>query len=425
MPTRTTILQRIAPYLGGYTGTITSGSATTAVLGGMLGNFPDDAWNDALLFMPDAANAGDMERVLTDWTGASGTATWSGNRTDTTYTSETYILLPTPGFTITEIRDAINEALRRTRFTARVYLPTLDNERFYSLAPFTWIRSRADVDAVMLRYSENLISNSNFELWGSGPAAAPTLWTLAGAGGTIARRTVSPPRGGFSARITRASATVTLTQALGLQNQQLPGLQVTARMVGVTGTASDLRLQINDGVTTTSSSYHTGGGTPEALSVTKTLASTATICDVIVSHEAGTTADVDHVTAVEGASVPQNLIESSAYNHEYPIDAEVVNYGQHPAVLLASSVGRGAQLVVISRMPYPSLSADTDTTDCPSEIVEHATLYHLARKHKPGLDRTRWDALEAEHGAAWVELSQGLIDRPTRNSRRPATVTGA
>ena len=84
MSTRQSIIEQAARQLGGYTGSISSGNATTAVLGGLLGGTGDDNFLVGdLLIMMDAANAADTTRTVTAWADSTATSTWVGNRTDT------------------------------------------------------------------------------------------------------------------------------------------------------------------------------------------------------------------------------------------------------------------------------------------------------------------------------------------------------
>ena len=173
--------------MGGLIGAISSGTATTIVANSFAGSYADDYFNGWKLVMPDAANAADVNRVVTDYTSSTATFTWAGSRTDTTYTSENFeVYAPeSPGYA--EINEVIDRALARRNHTVRVAYPTLDSETMYAMP--SWVRGENDIDLIQLRQSPNILSNSDFASWDSGPALAPSLWTLAGAGGTIARST--------------------------------------------------------------------------------------------------------------------------------------------------------------------------------------------------------------------------------------------
>src|SRR3990167_7225373 len=214
--TRLTLLQNVAPMIGGYQGAITSGTATTAVLAGLVGITSDDELNDDLLVMPDAATDADQTRIITDWTGTTGTATY-GTRADTDFTSETYFTIPKNTFTLQECRQAVTRAFAVTRRTYRYVLPTRDHERHYQLVPLSWLRHKRDVDGVFYRGAPGLLHNEDFSYWDAGTASAPDGWTLAGSGATVARQTTFASYGAYEAALTTASADGTLTQNVPYQ----------------------------------------------------------------------------------------------------------------------------------------------------------------------------------------------------------------
>lgn len=134
----------------------------------------------------------------------------------------------------------------------------------------------------------NLVGNDDFQLWPDGDAAAPLYWVLTGAGGTIARTgtglvDTSRKVGDFAAKVTRAGTDVVLSQLLlpstGAFGRAdfLKGQTVGAGCWVKCGTGSVARVSVTDGVTTTASSYHTGGGAWEWLSLTHTLDTSASL----------------------------------------------------------------------------------------------------------------------------------------------------
>ena len=157
----------------------------------------------------------------------------------------------------------------------------------------------------------NWTFNGDMEIWGAGSTAAPTGWTLSGAGGTIARNTTS---GQFrytvaSAAVTRVGTDVVLFQDINLISGFGPIGVWVSRVVTfgcwVRATvASRARIQIDDGVGTTSSSYHTGGSTMEFLTVSRTINAAATRLRVQVSVDTGdTTAQFDGAILVTGTAL--------------------------------------------------------------------------------------------------------------------------
>ena len=275
--TRLTILQRVAPQLGGYQGDITSGTATTAVLAGLVGVTNDDDLNDALLIMPDATTDADQARIITDWTGSTGTATFA-TRSDTTYTSETYFTIPKNTWTLQELRQAVSTALRETKRTYRFVVPTRDDTLEYHLTDLSWLRNAADVDGVQYRPARGLLHNEDFSYQHSGTTSAPDSWALNGAAATLSRSTAFASYGSYAETLTSASATASLTQSAPYQLakqliDRLAPVALKVRCQAVAGSA--IRVGINDGVDKTYSSYHSRDSEPEDLTVTRTITAAA------------------------------------------------------------------------------------------------------------------------------------------------------
>lgn len=137
----------------------------------------------------------------------------------------------------------------------------------------------------------NLVTVDDFLLWPDGDAAAPDTWTLVGAGATIARTgtglgDTNRKVGDFAARITRAGTDATLTKTLlsgaaftradYLKNQYACG-----GMWVKCSSPTVARVAIFDGVGTTTSAYHTGGGAWEFIPVTRQINIAATQLSLI------------------------------------------------------------------------------------------------------------------------------------------------
>jgi hypothetical protein len=183
--TRAELIRRGVLRMGGRAGSISSGTATAAVLGGLIGTTGDDAYYaNHHLFMLDAATEADKERLVTGWNDAAGTASFN-TRADTTYTSETYLL--SPDYTLDEYRRALNMALRQSKRTYRYVMPLVPNFDDYHLSALSWLEGADDVDAVFVGQSTNMLHNEDFEFWQNGSALAPDSWTLAGSGAAVAR----------------------------------------------------------------------------------------------------------------------------------------------------------------------------------------------------------------------------------------------
>jgi hypothetical protein len=141
--------------------------------------------------------------------------------------------------------------------------------------------------------SRNVALNGDLEDWALGAALAPDDWTLTGVAATIARTgageadTFTFGSGTYAAKITRVGNDVDLHQvvvaAADIANYaDMRSQKFSVGMNGKTSVASHLRIVVDDGVTQTASSYHTGGGTAEWLSVTHPISASATKLHVIV-----------------------------------------------------------------------------------------------------------------------------------------------
>ncbi len=425
MSTRASIMQQVARELGWRTGSIASGTATTIVLDGhyegdTAGYVGWTAW------MPDAANTADKARIITAWAPDTLTAT-IGTRTDTTYTAETYVLVPPGDLGLDDIRSAINDSLAETRQTTRSVLPLLDRERLYRLGRFSWIRFEDDIDGVWQKNSKNMLTNSQFETWGAGASLAPSSWVLAGASAAVARASSGVARGYYGATITRTGADATLTQSLGLLNGQYAGVPITLGCWVRATVAARARIGISDGLTTTYSSYHTGGGGDEYLTVTKTPAAGMTALDAIASVDTGnTSATFSNAALAEGAAIQDEQKEiGDQFWQDHPIQHRLRQIGDQMAVELTGSHARGDQLVIVSGQSFPALTADTDSTDCPDSVLLHGTIAQAVGRMRKGQARDRLEPLRAIHARQWRLLSNRRRERPQVEVPRRMVVTGA
>lgn len=430
LTTRLTLLQRAAPYLGGYVGNVTSGTATTAVLEGLVGALNDDDLNDDLLGMPDAATAADQVRIVSDFTGTTGTATFA-TRADTTYTSETFFTIPRNTWTLQELRQAVSTALRETKRTYRYVVPTRDDEREYQLVALAWLRNADDVDGVQYRPSPNMIFNADFSHWHSGTTTAPDGWTLAGSSATIARSTTFASFGSYVAQVTRSGADATLTSDLPYQlaKQLIDDLATVAIKVRCTASAaSRVRVGINDGTTTTYSDYHSGDGEPEDLTVSVTLTAAASKVQTVLSVDTGDTmGSFDFAPMVEGSSVGDDLWRGGDAGYTpQEIRHEVLNVGSGvPVLQLGSSLSRKGQLIVITRRPFADLTSDSASTEAPEDVITAKVIYELASLRKTGMDQARMTELRATWGRSYAQLAKGLIDKPPQRPQTQTVVRGA
>jgi hypothetical protein len=143
----------------------------------------------------------------------------------------------------------------------------------------------------------NVVLNETFLVWAAGDAAAPTGWTLAGTGAACARAgtglaDTKRKVGDFCAKLTFGSTTLTLAQdvlptAAFARLDHLQGKDVGFGAWVWSNLASQTRLYVTDGVSSGYSSYHTGDGTWQWLSVAYTLSGSATHLEAGIRVESG------------------------------------------------------------------------------------------------------------------------------------------
>lgn len=130
---------------------------------------------------------------------------------------------------------------------------------------------------------ENLIGDwGSTEDWAAGTSVAPSGWTMAGTAGSVAQEASIINFGQYSMKITAGSSGVyaaELPYSLLLPSGSYldySGNTITFGMWVRCSSASKARIYIDDGVTKTYSSYHSGGGTFEFLTVTVQISSVNT-----------------------------------------------------------------------------------------------------------------------------------------------------
>jgi hypothetical protein len=152
----------------------------------------------------------------------------------------------------------------------------------------------------------NLLPNGSFEVWEKGTSTAPAGWTLTGASATVAREAATIKHGDYSAKLTRSGTDCHLSRDLYEEagKTYARSRQFTIGAWVYATVASRARLRVNDGTTTTYSSYHTGNSTWQFLTVTVTLGAAASVFHIGLAVDTGnTSAFVDGMTLVEGAAL--------------------------------------------------------------------------------------------------------------------------
>jgi hypothetical protein len=160
--------------------------------------------------------------------------------------------------------------------------------------------------------------NSSMEIWGAGAAAAPTGWTLSGAGATVAKNTTAGQfkLGAASAALTRVGTDCMLYQDIDTIADYGPVDRWQGRTVSfgcwVRATvASRAKISIEDGVGSTASSFHSGGSTYEFLTVTRTIDAAATRVRIRLEVVTGNTVAQFDGAVMDEASAIYRWIASS------------------------------------------------------------------------------------------------------------------
>ncbi len=378
-------------------------TTTTMVFGSLAtGTVSAGTYGGKWLLRSQAALVGgaavDRVRLSTEagFAASTGTITHAGaNYQDTTATSETPEIIEYEPFLLD---NAIQTTLLSLQRADRLEFPTRQGVNKYWLNDLTWISEPRDVLRVMLKHTPVISRNRFFEKW-NGVDANGVLtadwWTLAGTSATYARSTTQVRTGLYAAAITRAGTDCTLTQSVGLldtgvggttsagslRNQSVNGVAVVWSAV-----ASQVRVGINDGVSTTYSTYHTGGSGWEELTVAKTMDAAATKCDVIVSVEgSNTVCYADDVYAVLASGGTNDSVRRDDYPETEITDQVWYDQGAGTLAMNTPAYGWNAQIVVYTMRPYPGFdptrllagTADGDTQDGPLTTVALGALWRL------------------------------------------------
>lgn len=152
---------------------------------------------------------------------------------------------------------------------------------------------RANWDALATAMAGvNIVADNTFLLWPSGDAANPALWSLAStaAGQTVGRTGVgladtTQKIGDFSAKVTNAAVNdaILLQQILGSSaTSELVGLSVSCGAYVLASTADRARLCVyaKTGAGKTCSTFHTGNGQWQWLTVTQEITTTPDVLQV-------------------------------------------------------------------------------------------------------------------------------------------------
>lgn len=170
---------------------------------------------------------------------------------------------------------------------------------------------------VLLSNQSNFLPNSSFENWERGVNSAPDRWLVTGSGASIAQEVSIVKHGGYSAKLTRAGTDCHFSANIYLfgGSTYMRGRVYTFGAWVYATAGSRVRLRVNDGTTTTYSSYHSGGSSWEFLTCTFTVGNSATSVDVGLAVDTGNTSGyIDAAGVVEGAAMDNYIPHSTPIN---------------------------------------------------------------------------------------------------------------
>lgn len=420
MTDRATLILRVARLMGAQVGDIGANTTTSAVLSGLVNTTgSDESYKDFRIIFPNAPDETSKQTLIDAWDDRTGTATFA---TRSAFgADETYIVISRADYNLAEFRDSFNTALRKSKRSERVVIPTIPGERYYSLRPLTWLEGAGDVDAVFLSDSPIMLQNEDYSLWQDGPNAAPDGWELDGTDATVEQTTVTQ-RGGYAAIVTRDGHDARLSQSIPVSVVNYftrGGNQGTVRLRAGEWVTSDVAncaaVAIWDGTSTTTSEFHSGSGIPEWLEVSIDVTATMTafrMDDVVVEHDAAVT--------FSGAVFMQSLsaITDSVKNYgsgayvEYNRPVLTRNIGGNPTVEFQSPPS-AQQVIVYCRRKFAEVDSDTDYIgDEYARVLEAGLCVHLLVNVKQGVDRTRYDRILKDQEPIWARFLANITDLP-------------
>lgn len=431
---------RAARIIGSRTGLITSGSATTAVLGGLIGTTGDNTiYGGWRIIFPDAGVEADKERFVTSWADATGTATFP-TRADATPTGERYILVPTDDYTLNEYRLALEKCLYYSRRTYRQVIPLTPNLELYPLSMCDWLDGAGDIDAAWLSTSPVMLHNEDFLLWQDGPDAAPDGYTLTGVGATIARRT-GGMRSAYKAHIEAGGVLCRLTQpvpdslvawASGRTQTAPVHWPVRPWAWASTPDANSVRAFVFDGTTYHYTDYFDSSttGLPIFKETEYTPALTDTAYTWGIEIAANAEADVHvagEVQNTQTVTLTYSLKQqgSQAFN-EVQVPLNRRNVGGLPTIELPSWPGAWYQLIAYVRRPFAAFDDDTYVVeDQYARGIVSGLVRWLLDANKPNQNRARLDQVMQQQAKNWTRFMQDTTSLPVPTPLDQWTVVGA
>ncbi len=417
-------IKRGGPALGRVV-PITSLTGTTVVCASLNRGDAPTKFVGRWMVRRDATGApADRVRSISAFDGATGTFTHAGAAyADTTATNEYLEIMEIdPVF----VDESLNIVMAKFKRREEVIIPTGVVDRYW-IGDQGWIVGPTDITKVTFLQNPVMSRNRYMEKWNEVYGATnPDWWTVTGAGATAARSATASRRGAYTAALTRAGTNATLSQDVGLlwggtSQLSLQGKSVVGVLVVQSSLANQIRVQIDDGVTVSSSGYHTGGGTLEELSVKKTLAATATKCVVQASIEVDGATYIDELYSAYSPDI-YDAIRNDSYGDGIQENFRV-SQGGAPLSLFLGRPGFGNQYVVYSRRPYPAFTgtritgglADADTSDAPLIPIAVGLLAEVFTAMAKRDDDTaaQYGAMAAEYTREFTLLQKAHLQADT------------
>lgn len=420
MTDRATLILEVARLMGAQVGTVGASSQTQCVLSGLVNTTgSNESYKGMRIIFPNAPDEASKQTLIDTWTDLTGIATFAAR--SAFVADETYIVIARADYTLAEFRDSLATALRKSKRSERVQMPTIPGERFYPLRALTWLEGAGDVDAVYLSNSPILLQNEDYSLWQDGPNAAPDGWELDGTDAAV-ERTDETQRGAYAAVVTRDGHDTRLSQSLPLSlvnyytRSRLQGLiRLRAGQWVTSSVAECAAVGIWDGSQTVVSDFHSGSGIPEWLEVQLDVVATMTafrMDNLVVDHDAEVTFS-GAVFAQSLEAIPESVkVYGSGAFTEYNAPVLTRNIGGNPTVELQSPPN-AQQLIVYCRRKFAQVDSDADYIEDQYErVLEAGLAVHLLVNVKQGVDRTRYDRVLGEQSPIWATFLGNITDLP-------------
>ncbi len=152
--------------------------------------------------------------------------------------------------------------LTGSTLTASSTLAGTDVMNIYNMLEVNRWESVDTADPQYITWSGNVLINGGFENWTTG---TPDYWSLSGGVATVSKEVSIIKKGLSSAKVSRAGANCKLAQNISSYTDYR-GKSFTVGAWVLSSQVSQARLAVSDGLKTSYSTYHSGGGTWEFLS---------------------------------------------------------------------------------------------------------------------------------------------------------------